>query len=100
MRGIVENESNRESLEKFRKIIEDMKKNKVGLFLTITCLIFVIIIFLLANKDEKVHESDDKSFRLFFILFIIFLIYKITSYFIEYNNLCKKAVIYYSYIIK
>ena len=98
--GIIENESNGESLEKFRGTVGRITRKRFEVFLVILYLIFILIIFASVQKDSQIlkNESNKKSFQLFIVLLIIFLIYKISISFFELNGLYKDINFYFSLI--
>ena len=96
--GIIENVSNRESLEKFRGTVCGITKKRVEVFLVILYLTFILIVFASVQKDSQIlkNESYKKIFQLFNTLLIIFLIYKISISFFELNGLYKDINFYFS----
>ncbi|HEY5587530.1 MAG TPA: hypothetical protein VIK86_01085 [Candidatus Paceibacterota bacterium] len=96
--GIIENVSNRESLEKFRGTVGGITKKRFEVFLVILYLTFILIVFASVQKDSQIlkNESYKKIFQLFNTLLIIFLIYKISISFFELNGLYKDINFYFS----
>ena len=98
--GIVQNESNRKTLEQFKDTVGGITEKKLELFLAIIYFLYVVILFVSAQKDSHIRENkrNKKYFQLFIALLIIFLIYKITDSFVTLSVLYQNMNYYFDLI--
>jgi len=99
-KGVVEDESNIESLEKFRDTIEKISGKKFEVFSMILYLLFILVIIEIVRKDSQILKAarSNKIFKLFVTILVIFLICKISISFVELNNLYKNINFYFGLI--
>jgi hypothetical protein len=96
--GIVENESNGKTLEKFRDTVGGITNKRLELFLATVYLLFVLIMSVSAQKDGQISKSNKEQFQLFAAVLVVFLICIISIFFVGLNGLYQDISFYYSAI--
>lgn len=99
-RGVVKNEFNIETFEKFRDAIISIKSVRSNLFLFILYLIFMVIASISIQKNAQLfkEKNSKKIFHVFITLLITYLLFRISVYFIELNRLHRDIVYYFTLI--
>jgi hypothetical protein len=98
--GIVENETNGKTLEKFKDTVHGITEKRLQLFLAVVYLLYVIILFVSAQKDSYIlaNKRNKKYFQLFIVLLVIFILYKITDSFVTLSGLYQDINLYFNLI--
>ena len=82
---IIESESNRQTLEKFRETVSKIPVKRFTLFLSALYLIFLLVTLIIVQKDSQLLKKDSnrKYFYLIISPIIIFVIYIILTNFLS-----------------
>lgn len=98
--GIVENESNEKSLDKFWNTVLNINTKRLNLSLAIADLLLALIIFVYVKKGGQIFKNKDNKniSQIFVMLLVIFFIYRISISYIELHGLYKDINYYFNLI--
>ncbi|MDV3426055.1 MAG: hypothetical protein LIR50_02550, partial [Bacillota bacterium] len=96
--GIVENESNGKSLDKFWNTVLNINTKRLNLSLAIADLLLALIIFVYVQNGGKIlkNKVNKKTIQIIIILFAILFIYRISISYIELRGLYKDINYYFN----
>lgn len=98
--GIIENESNRKSLDKFWDTVLNINTKRLNLSLAIADLLLALIIFIYVQNGGKIliNKDNKKTMQIIIMLLVIFFVYRISISYIELRGLYKDINYYFNLI--